>query len=55
MEEKNKNTGYKQMIVLVDPTTFQDIKARALFNNTSLKRWVLQAIAEKIIREDKAK
>ena len=52
---ENKNTGYKQMVILIDPAILQDIKARALFNNTSLKGWVLQAIAEKIIREDKAK
>jgi hypothetical protein len=50
-----KKTGYSQMIILVEAPVHQEIKARALFKNTTLKDWVLQAIAEKIVREDKAK
>jgi hypothetical protein len=55
MENKNNSGGYKQMLILIDPQLLVDIKARALFSNTTLKAWILQAIAEKIIREDKAK
>jgi hypothetical protein len=56
MEKKPvEASGYKQMIILIDPELLQDIKTRAIFNNTSLKGWVLQAIIEKTIREDKTK
>ncbi len=55
MANKNNSGGYKQMLILIDPQLLVDIKVRALFSNTTLKEWILQAIAEKIIREDKAK
>lgn len=53
--EENRNIGFKQMIILIDAEMQKDIKSRALFKNITLKKWVLQAIVEKMIQEDKAK
>lgn len=53
--EENKNIGFKQMLILVDAELLKDIKSRALFKNVTLKKWVLQAILEKIAQEDKYK
>jgi predicted HicB family RNase H-like nuclease len=57
MENKTeiKKAGHSQLLILIDPAVHQDIKARAVFKNVSLKDWVLQAIAEKIAREDRVK
>ena len=54
-EKKVKNIGYKQMLILINPELLTDIKARALFKNISLKAWVLQAIEQARIIEDKYK
>jgi hypothetical protein len=53
--KENSAIGYKQMVVNMDPALLTDIKSRALFKNITLKKWVLQAILEKIAQEDKAK
>jgi predicted HicB family RNase H-like nuclease len=57
MENKieNKKIGHSQLLILIDPAVHQDIKARAVFLNISLRNWVLQAIAEKMDRENRAK
>ncbi len=57
MENKieSKKTGHSQLLILIEAAIHQDIKARAIFKNISLKDWMLQAIAEKVVREDKAK
>lgn len=55
VEMVKNNTGFNQLIILIEPAIHQDIRTRATFHNTSLKGWVLQAIAEKIIREDRVK
>lgn len=55
--EKNKRVarGYKQMVVAIDPELLVDIKARALYKNITLKTWILQAIEQARILEDKYK
>ena len=56
MENKNEAPkGYKQMVINMDPELLTDIKGRALFRNMTLKKWVLQALLEKIAQEDRAK
>lgn len=46
--------GFKQLLVQVEPHLIKEIKTRATRINTTMKAWVLQAIYEKIKREDMA-
>lgn len=56
MENKKTNdVGYKQMIILIDANLLKDIKTRALFKNITLKTWILQAIEQARMLEDKYK
>lgn len=50
-----EKTPHTRMIVAIPTEIFKDIKKRAIDRGMTLKGWVMQAIAEKIIREDKAK
>lgn len=43
----------KCFYVEIDEETHKVVKMRALFKNISLSDYILQAIAEKIMREDK--
>jgi hypothetical protein len=52
--EKNI-VGFSQLLILIDAVIHEEVKTRALFNGISIKKWVMQAIAEKIVREDRAK
>lgn len=52
---KTVTTGFKQMLILVDASVYLDMKKRALDRGTSLKGWVMQAVAEKMAREDRVK
>lgn len=43
----------KCFYIEIDAETHKAIKMRALFRNMTMSNYILQAIAEKIIREDK--
>ena len=51
MQEKNK----KRLLLDVDEKLHTEIKTRASFRNMSIKKWIMQAIAERIKWEDKYK
>lgn len=50
----SEDPGYQQLIVLIDPNLKKEVKQRAIRINATMKAWVLQAIHEKIKREDMA-
>lgn len=45
----------KAFTLMIEAELWKDIKKRAIDHNISLTKWILQAVAEKIMREDKAK
>jgi hypothetical protein len=53
--EKTPRMPHTRMIVATPTEIFKDIKKRAVDRGMTLKGWVLQAIIEKIVREDKVK
>ncbi len=49
-----KTPRSRQLSLYVEPSLAQQMKMRARNLSTSVNTWILQAIAEKMIREDKA-
>lgn len=49
-----KTTRSRQMSLYVEQSLAQQMKIRAASCSTSVNTWILQAIAEKIMREDRA-
>lgn len=47
-------TGFKQLSIHADENIINSVKLRAMNMNTTIRKWLLQAIAEKIAREDAA-
>jgi hypothetical protein len=49
-----KPSGFKQLSIHADENIINSVKLRAMVMNTTIRNWILQAIAEKIAREDAA-
>ena len=50
-----KPAGFKQLSIHADEHIINSVKLRAMAMNTTIRNWILQAIAEKIAREDAAR
>lgn len=50
--EKKKKEPLVQTGFWIEATVLKEIKERALFLNISMKKWILQAVLEKIKREN---
>lgn len=48
---ENKETKQQRIVFDIDLQTHKLIKMRALLKNVSMKKYILQAVAEKIARE----
>ena len=51
-EKKNRPKG---LMIDIDENLRAEIKARAAFRHMSIRKWIMQAIAERIKWEDKYK
>lgn len=45
---------HKVFTLKIEEELWKDIKKRAIDQNIPLAKWILQAVAEKILREEKA-
>lgn len=50
---KSSLNPHKAFTIKIEGELWKDIKKRAIDRNMPLSKWILQAVAEKIMREDK--
>lgn len=47
-------TDKRQITLKIDEEIWKDLKMRSLNKGITLKKWIMQAVAEAMVREDKA-